>query len=115
MPNGRARPHCLGVKSARPSRFAWPTAALLAGVAAAAPVWCSRFLPFQDAPQHLAAVTILAGRGSAADISRAFFHVDFAHAQYSGVYLAAAALARVVGPDAAIRLLLSCAALLLPL
>jgi hypothetical protein len=60
-------------------------------------------------------VTILAGRGSAADISRAFFAVDFAHAQYSGVYLAAAALARFVGPDAAIRLLLSCTALLLPL
>src|SRR5213075_1082608 len=70
---------------------------------------------FQDAPQHLAAVTILAGRGSAADISRAFFGVDFAHAQYSGVYLAAAALARIVGPDTAIRVLLSCAALLLPL
>src|SRR5204862_3680231 len=83
-------------------RYAWPTAVLLAGVAAAAPLWCSRFLPFQDAPQHLAAVTILAGRGSAAEISRAFFGVEFAYAQYSGVYLAAASLARLFGPDAAI-------------
>lgn len=96
-------------------RGVWPTAALLAGVAAAVPLWCSRFLPYQDAPQHLAAVTVLAGRGLAADASRRFFQIDFANAQYSGVYLAAASLARIVGPDTAIRLLLSAVALLLPL
>ena len=83
-------------------------------MAAAAPLWCSRFLPFQDAPQHLAAVTVLAGKSSAALTSRQFFQADFAHAQYSGVYLAAMGLARLVGPDAAIRILLSAAALLLP-
>ena len=84
-------------------------------MAAAAPLWCSRFLPFQDAPQHLAAVTLLAGRDAAAAISRPFFQVDFAHAQYAGVYLPAMWLARLVGPDAAIRLLLTATALLLPL
>src|SRR5438045_1969100 len=94
--------------------FVWPMAALLAGVAAAAPLWCSRFLPYQDAPQHLAAVTVLAGRSAAALTSRQFFEVDFANAQYSGVYLAAMWLARLVGPDAAIRILLSLVALLLP-
>ncbi|HZR08083.1 MAG TPA: hypothetical protein VFA79_05840 [Myxococcales bacterium] len=96
-------------------RLIWPAVVLLAGVASAAPLWCSHLLPFQDAPQHLAALTVLAGQGAAAAASRPFFEVGFANAQYSGVYLAALALARFVGPDVALRLLLTVAALLLPL
>jgi hypothetical protein len=112
MPSGRPRPNTFVMRVQRDG--AWLGAALLAGVAAAVPLWSSRFLPFQDAPQHLAAVTVLAGDGGAAITSRGFFEVDFWNAQYSAVYLAAAGLARIVGPDAGIRLLLSMIALLLP-
>jgi hypothetical protein len=97
------------------SRLTWPALAGLAGVAAAVPLWCSHFLPFQDAPQHLAAVGMLAGRGSAALATRRWFEVDFAHAQYTGFYLPASWLARIVGPDHAIRVMLTLVALLLPL
>jgi hypothetical protein len=84
-------------------------------VAAAVPLWCSRFLPFQDAPQHLAAVTVLAGQDAAASLSRPFFSVELAGAQYSGVYVPAMWMAKWIGPDASIRVLLTICALLLPL
>src|ERR671938_247344 len=91
--------------------FAWCMVALAAGVAAAVPLWCSRFLPFQDAPQHLAAISMLAERGTAATVSRPFFEVSFANAQYTGFYVPAMLLARFVGADAAIRILLTVVAL----
>src|SRR5436190_1098386 len=100
---------------ARMRRLVWPTLACLSGVAAAAPLWCSRFLPFQDAPQHLAALTLLSQQGSAALVTRPWFRVEFAGAQYSGFYIPALWLARFVGPDVAIRILLTISALLLPL
>lgn len=105
----------LEIIPSRLPRLAWPALAATSGAAAAVPLWCSHFLPFQDAPQHLAAIGMLAGRGSAALATGRWFEVDFAHAQYAGFYLPAAWLARLVGPDAAIRLLLTLVALLLPL
>jgi hypothetical protein len=58
---------------------------------------------------------MLAARGSAALATRRWFDVDFAHAQYTGFYLPASWLARIVGPDDAIRVMLTLVALLLPL
>src|SRR3954471_18930328 len=107
MASRTRRPISLGVPVGRWSRrLVWPALALLAGLASAAPLWCSRFLPFQDAPQHLAALTFLDGSSESAALSRPFFEVGFANAQYSGVYLLGLALSRLVGPDAAIRMLL---------
>ena len=100
--------------TSRIRKLAWPTVAALAGLAAAAPLWCSHFLPFQDAPQHVAAIGVLANYGSAAAETRRWLEVDFSHAQYIGIYIPAALLARVVGPDVAVRVLLSLVALLLP-
>jgi hypothetical protein len=92
----------------------WAALAALAGLAACVPLWSSHFLPFQDAPQHLAAIAVLADQGSAAARTRPWFEVALGRAQYTGFYVPAALLARAVGPDAAIRLLLSLVALLLP-
>lgn len=100
--------------TSRLRKLAWPAVAALAGIAAVVPLWCSHFLPFQDAPQHVAAIAALADHGRAAMETRRWFEVDFIHAQYTGFYLPAALLARVVGPDVAIRILLSVAGLLLP-
>jgi hypothetical protein len=95
-------------------RLVWPGLAALSGALAAAPLWCSHFLPYQDAPQHLAAVTLLAQTGREASLTRPWFEIGFAHAQYTGFYVPAMWLARLFGPDAAIRILLTLVALFLP-
>ena len=95
-------------------RLLWPALAELGGLAAAVPLWTSHFLPFQDAPQHLAAISLLSDQSPAADESRRWFTVGFAHAQYAGFYVPAAWLASFIGSDAAIRVLLSVVAVLLP-
>jgi len=38
----------------------WPLLVALATAAAIAPLWASELLPYQDAPQHIAAVRVLA-------------------------------------------------------
>jgi len=38
----------------------WPLLVALATAAAIAPFWASELLPYQDAPQHIAAVRVLA-------------------------------------------------------
>jgi len=37
----------------------WRVALLLAAVASAVPLWCARFLPLADLPQHVAAIGML--------------------------------------------------------
>ena len=100
--------------TSRIRKLAWPTLAAVAGIAAVVPLWCSHFLPFQDAPQHVAAIAALADYGRAAAETRPWFEIDFLHAQYTGFYFPAVLLARAFGPDVAIRILLSIVALLLP-
>ncbi|HWE23055.1 MAG TPA: hypothetical protein VG496_03860 [Myxococcales bacterium] len=100
--------------TSRIRKLVWPSLVALAGVAAVVPLWCSHFLPFQDAPQHVAAIAAVADHGRAAIETRRWFEVDFLRAQYTGFYVPAVLLARVVGPDVAIRILLSLVALLLP-
>jgi hypothetical protein len=94
--------------------LAWPALCALAAVAAVVPLWAGRLLPFQDAPQHLAAVRVLADYGNPVFAFRRWFEIDFARSQYLGFYLPAAALARVAGPEAACRIVLSLVALALP-
>ncbi|HEX9602805.1 MAG TPA: hypothetical protein VF973_03565 [Myxococcales bacterium] len=94
--------------------LAWPALCALAAVAAVVPLWAGRFLPFQDAPQHLAAVRVLADYGNPVFAFRRWFEIDLARSQYLGFYLPAALLARVAGPEAACRIVLSLIALALP-
>jgi hypothetical protein len=92
----------------------WPLLAAMAAAAAAAPLWSSRFLPYQDAPEHIAAIRIIADyRTTGFDFAR-WFVIDLHRLQYLGFYLPGAALAKLVGPEAACRLLLTAIAFALP-
>jgi hypothetical protein len=95
-------------------RLAWPALVALTALAAVVPLWSSAFLPFQDAPQHVAAVRVLADYGNPAFAFQRWFEIDLRQSQYLGFYLPAAALAKLVGPQAACRLALTLVALALP-
>jgi hypothetical protein len=95
-------------------RLAWPAAVALVAGAAAVPLWSSTFLPFQDAPQHVAAVRVLADYGDATFAFQRWFEVDLRRSQYLGFYLPAAALAKLVGPQAACRIVLTLIVFALP-
>ena len=92
----------------------WPLLAAAAATAAIAPLWISELLPFQDAPQHLAAIRVLADYHAPGLQFEKWFEIDLNRLQYLGFYLPAAALSRLVGPDAACRICLSVIALALP-
>jgi hypothetical protein len=94
--------------------LAWPALCALAAVASVVPLWTGRFLPFQDAPQHLASIRVLADYGAPGFGFQRFFEIDLARSQYLGFYLPAAALAHLFGPEAACRIVLSLVAFALP-
>jgi hypothetical protein len=94
--------------------LAWPALCALAAVAAVLPLWGGRFLPFQDAPQHLAAIRVLADYDVPGFAFQRWFEIDLARSQYLGFYLPAALLARALGPEAACRVVLSLIAFALP-
>jgi hypothetical protein len=87
--------------------LAWPLLVALATAAAIAPFWASELLPYQDAPQHIAAVRVLADFHSPGFAFDRWFELDLGRLQYLGFYLPAAAIAKVTGPDAAVRIMLS--------
>ena len=95
-------------------RLAWPALVALTAAAAAVPLWSSAFLPFQDAPQHVAAVRVLADYGDRTFAFQRWFEIDLRRSQYLGFYLPAALLAKVVGPQAACRIVLTLIAFALP-
>ena len=95
-------------------RLAWPALAALTALAASVPLWSSTFLPFQDAPQHVAAVRVLADYADPALSFQRWFELDLRQSQYLGFYLPAALLAKLVGPQAACRIALTLIALALP-
>ena len=96
------------------SPLLWPALVALAALAAVAPLWSSELLPFQDAPQHLASIRVLADYHDPAFGFEKWFEIDLLKLQYLGFYLPAAALAKLVGPAAGCRLLLSLVGLALP-
>lgn len=116
--HARARPGFVEVAQAgareRLRGLVWPALISLAALAAAAPLWVSSFLPFQDAPEHLAAVRVIADYSKPAPGFRDFFVLDLRRLEYLGFYLPAAALARLVGSADACRILLTLVALALP-
>ena len=90
-----------------PQDLVWPLLVALATAAAIAPFWASELLPYQDAPQHIAAVRVLADYHSPGFAFDRWFELDLGRLQYLGFYLPAAAIARATGPDAAVRIMLS--------
>src|SRR6202022_647358 len=94
--------------------LAWPVVLALTGLAAAAPLWSSALLPFQDGPQHLASVRVIADYHAPGLGFDRWFVLDLRRLEYLGFYLPAAALAKWIGTDAATRVLLSLIALALP-
>jgi hypothetical protein len=107
------------MEAVQPQTLVWPALVWPALVAAAAgaavvPLWAGEFLPFQDAPQHLAAVRVLADYHSPEFGFEKWFELDLGRLQYLGFYLPAALLAKVTNPDIACRLCLSLIALALP-
>jgi hypothetical protein len=85
----------------------WPLLVALSTAAAIAPLWVSELLPYQDAPQHLAAVRVLADYHTPGLGFDRWFELDLGRLQYLGFYLPAAAIAKVAGAGAAVRLMLS--------
>jgi hypothetical protein len=85
----------------------WPLLVCVATAAAIAPFWASELLPYQDAPQHVAAVRVLADYHTPGLAFDRWFELDLGRLQYLGFYLPAAAIARITGADAAVRILLS--------
>jgi len=92
----------------------WPALCACAALAAVFPLWVGRFLPYQDAPQHLAAIRVLADYHAPRFAFEKWFEIDLLRSQYLGFYLPAALLSRVCGPEVACRLVLSAIALALP-
>ena len=95
-------------------RPVWLALIAFAALASAAPLWSSELLPFQDAPQHVAAVRVLADWSSPTFAFPRWFSLDLTHSQYLGFYLPAALLAKAIGPQAACRALLTLIAFALP-
>jgi hypothetical protein len=85
----------------------WPLLVALSTAAAIAPFWVAELLPYQDAPQHIAAVRVLADYHTPGFEFERWFELDLGRLQYLGFYLPAAALAKLTGPEAAVRLMLS--------
>jgi len=90
-----------------PLEAVWALVVAVATAAAIVPFWASELLPYQDAPQHLAAVRVLADYHTPGFAFDRWFQIDLHRLQYLGFYLPAAAIARLTGPDAALRVMLS--------
>lgn len=85
----------------------WPLVVALATAAAVVPFWSSELLPYQDAPQHIAAVRVLADYHTPGLAFERWFQPDLGRLEYLGFYLPAAAIARVTSAETAVRVVLS--------
>jgi hypothetical protein len=85
----------------------WPLLVGLSTAAAILPFWASELLPYQDAPQHIAAVRVLADYHTPGFAFDKWFELDLGRLQYLGFYLPAAAIAKLTGPTVAVKVMLS--------
>jgi hypothetical protein len=92
---------------ALPQELIWPLVVALATAAAIVPFWSSEMLPYQDAPQHIAAVRVLADYHAPGLAFDRWFQPDLGRLEYLGFYLPAAAIARVTSAATAVRVVLS--------
>jgi hypothetical protein len=79
------------------------------------PLWLVERPPFQDWPQHLATIRVLLDYSEPALRLSDAVQIDLSRTQYLGFYLAAAALAKLLGVAVATKLLLSPSLLATPL
>lgn len=77
--------------------FAWDWVLLTCAVAAAAPLWLGRYLPFADLPEHVAMIATLRHWWDPAWAGQQWFTLSFRHAQYLLYYLVGALLSVVLG------------------
>ncbi|HET9752394.1 MAG TPA: hypothetical protein VFP52_05515, partial [Myxococcales bacterium] len=90
-----------------PHELIWPLVVALATAAAIAPFWSSELLPYQDAPQHVAAVRVLADYHTPGLAFDRWFQPDLGRLEYLGFYLPAALIARLTSAETAVRVVLS--------
>ncbi|HEY5677627.1 MAG TPA: hypothetical protein VIR81_12600, partial [Myxococcales bacterium] len=72
---------------ALPQELIWPLLLALATAAAIVPFWSSELLPYQDAPQHIAAVRVLADYHTPGLGFDRWFQPDLGRLEYLGFYL----------------------------
>src|SRR5438045_2458906 len=105
------RAEAISVPTERPTlamqELVWPLLVALCTAVAIAPLWASELLPYQDAPEHIAAVRVLADYHTPGLGFDRWFEIDLGRLQYLGFYLPAAAIAKITGADAAVRVVLS--------
>lgn len=93
----------------------WRAALLLSAVASTVPLWCARFLPLADLPQHVAAIGMLRHwRDPALDLGSRYA-LNVGDSQYFVYHAAGAALSLVTGSaESANRVLLTAVAVAFP-
>jgi hypothetical protein len=90
-------------------------ALLFAGVASALPLWCVRFLPFADLPQHIAAIGMLRHWWDPALHLQSRYVLNVGDSQFFVYHVVGAALSIVTGsPESANLALLTAAAVAFP-
>jgi hypothetical protein len=98
----------------RPERL-WRAVLLLAAVASAVPLWCARFLPLADLPQHVAAIGMLRHWGDPALHLTSRYALNVGDSQYFVYHAAGALLSFVTGSaETANRVLLTLVAVAFP-
>jgi hypothetical protein len=94
----------------------WHVALFVSAVASAIPLWCARFLPFADLPQHIAAIGMLRHWWDPAFHFGSRYSLNIGDSQYFVYYAAGAVLSLVTGsPESANRVLMTVAAVAFPL
>jgi hypothetical protein len=93
----------------------WRVALLVAAVAGAVPLWCARFLPLADLPQHVAAIGMLRHWRDPALALGSRYALNVGDSQYFAYHAAGALLSVVTGSaESANRVLLTAAAIGFP-
>jgi len=93
----------------------WRVALFVAAVASAVPLWCARFLPLADLPQHIAAIGMLRHWGDPAFHLGSRYALNIGDSQYFVYHAAGAALSFVTGSaESANRVLLTAVAIAFP-
>ena len=93
----------------------WHVALFLAAVASAVPLWCARFLPLADLPQHVAAIGILRHWWDPAFHLGDRYSLNVGDSQYFVYHAAGAVLSAVTGSaESANRVLLTAVAMAFP-
>ena len=94
---------------------AWRVALLVAALATAVPLWCARFLPFADLPQHVAAIEMLRHFWDPAWALQRHYALNLGDSQYFVYHAAGAVLSLVTGSgESANRWLLTAVAVAFP-